>query len=610
MQRLSLPEAKDSRIAIVGITEEDIQSANRYPYSDLDLAGILQKIESYRPALIGLDLIRDVPVPPNSHKLGEIFQSERLVAAGTIGVGNPAIAFPPAARHRGDVTGIEDFDGMVRRSFLYPGSEPVENFALALASRYLEKQGIDATAGAGGWLQLKDTHFTPLRRQAGGYAANSDMGGYQIPIRWRNHSAPFPMISVGELFSGRVEPAALENRIVLLGSIAPSMKDGFRTPFRPPPQQLYGVEIHAHVLSQILSAVLDGRPLLKAAPFSTQVVFVLLSAAGALALLAFPKRRLSPSRIFIRNGVIALSYLLLLNLIGFFSFIFLHYWLPLAAVSLLVAIYAFIYSIIGSYFSHLEILECEIERVSSELNEANRLILHESLENAANKMAVALVREISPTIRRLIHNIDISRLSDHNSEIAHSLNAMEGEIGRLKNLIYYILPDLSRQHDKKYKVGDYKLWLEGLLRNTIDHQLQASRLLTCVKTSVICCPELEKTPASLPLSLHSILFALLENALEACLRQFDIDASQQYFVEILSKIDGKWLEISVRDNGAPLPVEIASSLFAPFASQKSSGGFGLGLYRSQRLAVQMGGSISYEFRENIKIFSTRIPIVD
>ncbi len=59
----------------------------------------------------------------------------------------------------------------------------------------------------------------------------------------------------------------LRDRIILIGSIAESKKDLFLTPYRSTligiPDQTSGVEIHANAVSQILSAVLSGRPLIK-----------------------------------------------------------------------------------------------------------------------------------------------------------------------------------------------------------------------------------------------------------------------------------------------------------------------------------------------------------
>lgn len=88
-----------------------------------------------------------IEIAPGQEKLNALFRSKNLVATGTIGVGNEAIAFPPAASIQGDVTGIEDRDGSTRRFFLYPSSEnPVENFGLAIAWVYLQNREIHPVA--------------------------------------------------------------------------------------------------------------------------------------------------------------------------------------------------------------------------------------------------------------------------------------------------------------------------------------------------------------------------------------------------------------------------------------------------------------------------------
>jgi CHASE2 domain-containing sensor protein len=145
-------EPQDKRVIIVGITEQDIRSAKAYPFSDAYLAKIITKIQNYSPAVLGLDLVRDISVPPGKAKLKDLLKSPNLVTAGTIGVGNDAIAFPPDSRLRGDVSGIEDLDGSVRRFFYNPA---VTTLLKILVWRSL-------------WFIFRIKEFTPLPLQMAG----------------------------------------------------------------------------------------------------------------------------------------------------------------------------------------------------------------------------------------------------------------------------------------------------------------------------------------------------------------------------------------------------------------------------------------------------------
>jgi len=56
------PEPTSERIAIVAITEKDIQNAGQWPISDQMLAQLIEKLKQQQPKAIGLDLFRDLPV--------------------------------------------------------------------------------------------------------------------------------------------------------------------------------------------------------------------------------------------------------------------------------------------------------------------------------------------------------------------------------------------------------------------------------------------------------------------------------------------------------------------------------------------------------------------
>jgi CHASE2 domain-containing sensor protein len=62
-------EVPDSRLLVVTVTEADIQAQKNEPrrgsVSDRSLSQLLEKLESYQPRAIGLDIYRDFPVAAN-----------------------------------------------------------------------------------------------------------------------------------------------------------------------------------------------------------------------------------------------------------------------------------------------------------------------------------------------------------------------------------------------------------------------------------------------------------------------------------------------------------------------------------------------------------------
>ncbi|NEP15533.1 MAG: CHASE2 domain-containing protein [Leptolyngbya sp. SIO4C1] len=67
-------------------------------------------------------------------------------------------------------------------------------------------------------------------------------------------------VTVQQILNNQLRPDWVQGRVVLIGTVAPSFKDYHRVPHQA--QKLPGVEIHAHAVSHLLSAVLEGQPLI------------------------------------------------------------------------------------------------------------------------------------------------------------------------------------------------------------------------------------------------------------------------------------------------------------------------------------------------------------
>ncbi len=117
-------EPTDERIVIVGITEADIQRAKTYPIPDGVIAQLINQLQTYQPAVIGLDIVRDIPVEPGHAALASIFDRQTNVIGAEIALPDrsgytvaPPPALPPEQVGFADV--VLDADGY-RRSRLKP----------------------------------------------------------------------------------------------------------------------------------------------------------------------------------------------------------------------------------------------------------------------------------------------------------------------------------------------------------------------------------------------------------------------------------------------------------------------------------------------------------
>lgn len=286
MFQLRPKEARDSRIVIVGINESDIQELKQWPIKDRVLVELLQKIKQQRPRAIGLDIYRDLPVGSEAEhqKLLQLYRTTpNLIGIKKVvgGAGGPAINPPPILKEKGQISANDlplDTDGKIRRQFLYLGK--VESLGLKLALMYLKKEGIVAKGAKNNYLRLGKVVFVPFEANDGGYV-RTDAAGYQVILNYRG-AGNFKIVSLIDVLKNRISSDLMRDRIVLIGSTAASLNDLLYTPYSSNfvgiPQRTSGVEIHAHLTSMILSAVMDGRPLIKTLPEWLEWLWILFGA--------------------------------------------------------------------------------------------------------------------------------------------------------------------------------------------------------------------------------------------------------------------------------------------------------------------------------------------
>jgi len=271
-------EPVDERIVIVTIDEPDIQKLRQYPISDAVMARLLNTLKQHHPSAIGLDLYRDLPMPPGTAALEQVFRTTpNLIGVQKVSNSqdSKSVAAPPILKQL-DQAGSNDFlldpDGKVRRIFLSvdeQSGEPVFSFGFKLAYQYLAQRDVPSNLTPEGYIFAGNAIFKPFEPNNGGYV-RADTSGYQVLINYRGGIDRFPTISVMDVLENRIQPEQIRDRIVLIGNIAESHKDLFYTPVGShllrPPVRTPGVAIHANLVSQILSAATDNRKLIQTLP--------------------------------------------------------------------------------------------------------------------------------------------------------------------------------------------------------------------------------------------------------------------------------------------------------------------------------------------------------
>jgi adenylate cyclase len=199
-----------------------------------------------------------------------------------------------------------DPDGVVRRDLLHVRGQAAQ--VVSLPMRLLEvASGNDSLRRR---IERGEASIARLEEASGGYTG-LDNAGVQRMLPFHRPGS-FPTWSLQQLLSGAVPAERLKGRIVLIGSLAPSLRDGFRVPFSrfrrdEGPGEMPGVEIHAHRLAALLELE-QGRGLgLVAAP---GWVNGLLLAAGVGAGVAVGERIRSLRQSLVVAGALTLLYLL------------------------------------------------------------------------------------------------------------------------------------------------------------------------------------------------------------------------------------------------------------------------------------------------------------
>ncbi|GBO54378.1 hypothetical protein APA_2326 [Pseudanabaena sp. lw0831] len=275
LKQISPKEERDRRIVIVEIDEEGIKKMGKWPMSDRDMALLIRNLKTQQPAVIGIDIYRNLPIEPGQEELAEIFANTSNLI-GIAKISRESVPPPPILESKGQIGASDlvlDIDGKIRRNLIFISDR--QSFGTKLATTYLAQKGISFNPDDTdrNKFRLGKAKFLPLTGNEGEY--NSDnTDGYQTLFNYRGEAKDFETISVTNVLENLIPTDLLRDRIVLVGTTAPSLNDMHQSPYNP--SLMAGVIVHANSTSQIISAALDGRVLLQATSKPLNYLWILL----------------------------------------------------------------------------------------------------------------------------------------------------------------------------------------------------------------------------------------------------------------------------------------------------------------------------------------------
>ncbi|HBL57805.1 MAG TPA: hypothetical protein DDZ80_04430 [Cyanobacteria bacterium UBA8803] len=234
------------------------------------------------------------------------------------------------------------------------------------------------------------------------------MGGYQILLNYRGDLKRFPKISMQDVLENRIPADLMRDRIVLVGATAPSLNDLFQTPLSGTlfgvTELTPGVIVHANLTSQILSAALEDRPMLRTwtKPLNWVWIFFWSGCSATLGSMWLRWRWTAAGIVLAGICITTTSYLALLT--GWWIPVF----TPLLAVvgSAVVSIGYVLWENLKLSYQQLEeyaqTLEQKVEERTAQLAQANQEImaLNEKLKEENLRMSAEL--EVTKQLQQMV----------------------------------------------------------------------------------------------------------------------------------------------------------------------------------------------------------------
>ncbi|NJL50980.1 MAG: CHASE2 domain-containing protein [Hydrococcus sp. SU_1_0] len=546
---------------------------------------------------------------------------------------NPSINAHPAFKKSGQISAADliiDKDGIVRRGNLFPiadgsAKSSIPSLGLAVAFNYLATEGIKPSKDEEDWLKLKNTVFLPFKPNDGGYI-RADDSGYQILLNWRSCGASFRQVSVSEVLQDRIPKDLFQGRIVLVGNQAISVKDNFLTPCSQgtgsTPAARSGVEIQAHLASQIISAVLEGRPLLHVWSELKEYLWLVFWIVTVAVWGCQQQKRNNPFKIIVPIlGLSAIEAVILI--IISYSLFLKGYWIPI--VPTLFGIVVAAVMIIGSIYI-IQLLEAKknlefkvaerTEKLEDSLEKLHQfqqqLIIKEkqaSLGTLSGRIAhqiknplslidinisssLIFLRQLSQIIEenRLIFEDIIEEIFQNNEEIIFNLEEKltdsQNQVIRINQIIQDVL-SYFRQEQLATSLTDLNSLIDKVLQS-VARQYQGTerespvKLVTNFDTSI---GRIEIVPQE----IEKALINLLENAYYTVLSKQN-KTKDNYIPTIIIQTRNLFnrIEIRIRDNGEGIAENTISKIFEPFWTTKPPlEGTGLGLFFVHQIIIEM-----------------------
>lgn len=328
------------KVVLVTQTEEDLNFFKNYPITDAQFAQVLSNIQKNSPAAVGVDIYRNLLVPPGEDKLQQVYQTMPNLI-GTYKQVDPKINPPSGLNKIGFADVVPDEDDVIRRNLLSVTDENEGvhlSLGLLMSLLYLEQKDISFSQQDDGTTVLGDLAIERLNNSSGFYW-RGDTGGYQILLNTRYQLDDFPSLTWQQVYEDKIPPNFFQDKIVILGAIAPSLNDFFETSFTANKEdRTPGLVLHANAVENIVGAVLGEHPLLQVLSKKEELLIIvgwgIIGFLQGCIFLILNQRKPQPSVYFIFLFLGTVLSLFFINFSLFLQGLLLQFWVNLGSFTL------------------------------------------------------------------------------------------------------------------------------------------------------------------------------------------------------------------------------------------------------------------------------------